>query len=349
MASPPSRRERSEPPRPTDRDPSEVTRLDGQLLSDLWVFRAAARFGSLTAAAQRLGVSQGAVSQRILRMESRLGAPLFLRRKGRISLTEEGRSIFDAMTRVSLVLNDSLGRIERLHRTALVVSCVPSLATEWLVPRLQEFYERHPGIEIFVRAELAPSTPERLEAERVDLVLDYRPDAPADLHQLGELREWIIPVCSPRYRDGLAASPPLAPTLLHDDLACLGLPAEFEWNSWRDAQRRPWPHAPGPGRHFNLAHLAYHAAMGDQGVAIGRALLLHRLLNRGELVRAIDVPPVPGSVYRILAGRPGAANSAVRVFAAWCLQAMSATQAASLALLAPTGSAADLIDRLERR
>ena len=49
-----------------DRD---AHRLDTQLLSDLWVFRAAARFGSITAAARRLNVTQGAVSQRVLRLE----------------------------------------------------------------------------------------------------------------------------------------------------------------------------------------------------------------------------------------------------------------------------------------
>lgn len=316
-------------------DAPDARKLDTQLLSDLWVFRAAARFGSVTAAAQRLSVSQGAVSQRILRLEGRLGTPLFIRQKGRMALTESGKSLLDAMTQVAQVLNDSLSRIERLQSKAIVVSCVPSLAMEWLVPHLEEFYHLHPGVEVFVRSEMFPSTPDRLEDEGIDLIIDYQPEQPAGLHQLAELQEFVFPVCSPRYRARLGDPDETeVPVLLQDDLSRWQAPADIEWSSWRQAAGSDWPGRPVPVRHFNLAHLANHAAMCDQGVAIGRAVLVSRLLAKGELVPALDSAPVAGSIYRVLTNRPGDARSAVRQFAKWWAESMAQTQAETFALLA---------------
>lgn len=309
----------------------DARRLDAQLFSDLWVFRAAARLGSFTLAGQRLGVSQGAISQRVSRLEARLGTPLFLRHKGRIALTENGKSLLGAMTQVASILNDNLSRIEGVQRKAIVVSCVPSLATEWLVPHLEEFYSVHPGIEVFVRSEMFPSTPERLEDDGVDLVIDYQPEAPVGLEQLSLVQEFVFPVCSPGYRDRLRGG--LAPVLLQDDLSYWDAAADFEWSSWRASAKSDWPGSPSAIRHFNLAHLTYHAAMCGQGVALGRAVLVNRLLNSGQLVLAIDGPPVPGSFYRILTTRPGKANSPIRRFAKWCGEAMTKTQATTIALV----------------
>jgi LysR family glycine cleavage system transcriptional activator len=319
----------------TPEEAPDARRLDAQLLSDLWVFRAAARLGSLTGAAQRLGVTQGAVSQRVLRLEARLGAPLFLRQKGRIALTDAGKSLLEAMTQVALVLNDSLSRIERLQRKAIVVSCVPSLATEWLVPNLEGFYQLHPGIEVFVRAEMVPSTPERLEDEGIDVIIDYQPEPPVGLHALAEFQEFVFPVCSPRYRASvLGPDSTEAPVLLQDDQSCWDAPADYEWASWRRAAGSNWPGQPSSTRHFNLAHLANHAAMCDQGVAMGRAVLVNRLLSKGELVQATDDPPVKGAFYRVLTNRPGDARSPVRQFAKWWSEAMINTQTMTFALLA---------------
>lgn len=318
----------------------DVHRLDAQLLSDLWIFRAVARFGSITAAAARLGVTQGAVSQRVLRLEGRLGAPLFVRQKSGVALTEAGSSLLASMTQVALILNDSLSRIQHLHRKAIVVSCVPSLATEWLVPHLDEFYRLHPGVEVFVRSELAPSTADRMEENGVDIIIAYEASPPPDLHELAAIQEYVFPVCSPRYRRDLDEGGGEVGNLvlLHDDVPWWGGAADSEWSGWREAAGANWPASPSGSRHFNLAHLAYHAAMLDQGVAVGRSIIVNRLLSKGELVPATRYPPVAGSTYRALAHRPGDARSAVRQFAGWWRDAMARTQSQTLALLAPESS-----------
>lgn len=319
----------------TDIEGQDAYRLDAQLLSDLWIFRAAARFDSFTAAAPHLGVTQSAVSQRVLRLEARLGTPLFVRHKSRIALTDAGKNLFDAMNQVASLLNGTLSRIGRVRRQAIVVRCVPSLAVEWLVPHLEDFYRQHPGITVFVRAELAPSTAERLEEDDIDVVIDYQPLPASDLHELASLQEQVFPVCSRRYRSLLdgpeGRSFPLV--LLYDTAPWQsGLPTA-EWEGWRKGRGTDWPGRTAGMRHFNLAHLAYHTAMCDRGVAIGHAVIANRLLSKGELVVAVDGPPAPGAYYRISTNRPCDARSPVRLFAKWWREAMEETQAQTLALL----------------
>ena len=306
-------------------------RLDAQMLSDLWVFRAAASTGSITAAAGRLNVTQSAVSQRILRLEARLGAPLFMRTKSRMLLTEAGTVLLQAMTEVGMVLNDALGRMAPIEHEALVVSCSPSLATDWLVPNLESFYQVHPGIEVFVRAELGVSTVNRLNDEGVDVLIDYA-SPPTDLRELATVEDFVFPVCSRQTRERLDGPDgetfPLV--LLHDD------PNEVEWGLWRKANGCAWPERPVANRLFNLAHLAYQAAMAHQGVAIGRSIIVHRLLHMGALVVAVDAGPGPAGAYRLLTNRTSETNSPVRKFASWWRESMLHTQAQTLAALALT-------------
>jgi len=314
-------------------DEADAYRLDAQLMGDLWIFRAAARFGSITAAARRLGVTQGAVSQRVLRLEARLGTQLFVRQKSRIALTDAGADLTAAMVDVAGILNGAISKIHRQQRAAIVVSCFPSLATEWLVPHLEDFYQENPGVEIFVRSELHPSTTERMEDEGIDIAIDYSPQPVEGLHELASIQELIFPVCSRDYRQRLNDEADAAVTLLHDDVPWIGGSAGAEWSAWRSAAHSDWPAQSEAERHFNLAHLAYHAALCNQGVAIGRAVVVNRLMQKGELVAATPIPPVPGATFRILTHRPGGPQSPAQRFAAWWSRTMRRTQLDTLDLL----------------
>lgn len=308
-------------------------RLDAQLVSDLWIFRLAARFGSLTAAAERLQVTQGAVSQRVNRLEGRLGTVLFRRTRGGLTLTEAGQGLFEAMNDVAGTLSRTLSRFDRVQRRSLVISCLPSLATEWLVPHIDSFYAANPDVELFIRAELFAPSVERMEDEGIDVVIAYQADPPGDLQELAVLDEMIAPVCSRDYlREMDAAEVPPPITRLHDDVPWPGGPREFEWDAWT-AQHPVWAQNVISERHYNLAHLAYHAALCGQGVAMGRSVLINRLLTRGELILATSLPYVRGASYRIMTHRPGPASSPVRRFASWLRAEMAESQQQTLAML----------------
>lgn len=313
---------------------NDAHRLDAQLLSDLWVFRAAGRFGSITAAARQLGVTQGAVSQRVIRLEARLNTSLLVRNKSRITLTGTGELLMEAMTNVANILNDSISKVHQHRRGAIVLSCVPSLATEWLVPQLQSFYLEHPGIEIFLRSEFIAITPERLDDEGIDVAIDYTPSLGDGLQELASVRELLFPVCSRAYADLLAADPGQPFVRLHDAVPFIGAEPNQEWDDWRQATGSTWPdERNGEDRHFNLSILAYHAATCDQGVAMGRAAIVHRLISRGELRAASQCAPVPGPSYRVVTHRPGDVRSPARLFADWWARKVKETQQQTLTLI----------------
>lgn len=325
--------------RKTGEDERDAYRLDAQLLSDLWIFRAAARFGSITAAAQHLNVTQGAVSQRVLRLESRLGVELFRRHKGKIVLTTTGRTVLDAMNNVSTGLTEALGRIDSSGRAALVVSCSPSLATEWLMPNLQEFYRDCPGIELMVRAEISGPSASWMEQQRIDVLIDYMHAEAPDLVELATVQEYTFPVCSRAYRRHLDAQPPgeRSVVLMHDDDAWQeGEVSGSEWQEWLIAAGDRRDFSIKSERHFNLAYLAYQAAVYGQGVAVGRAISVNRMLMSGDLVAAVDLPPIASAHHRVFALRAVAADSPAARFAAWVEKGMLKTQQATFDQLAPT-------------
>ena len=120
----------------------------------LIAFSAAAKHLSVTRAANELALTESAVSRQIAQLETHLGVKLFHRIKKRISLTHAGAAY---STRVAQT-------IERIERDALEimgyeadgavldVAALPTVGAQWLIPRLPDFYARHPGIAVNVSA-----------------------------------------------------------------------------------------------------------------------------------------------------------------------------------------------------
>ena len=125
-------------------------------LNTLRVFEAAARHGSFVRAAQELHVTHGAVSRQIRQLEASLGVDLFERRNRAVFLTPAGDQLHAAATDAFEILTDSIDRIaRRAMSSTLVVSCEPTLAMRWLIPRLSRFQARHPAIQVHLFAALA--------------------------------------------------------------------------------------------------------------------------------------------------------------------------------------------------
>ncbi len=117
----------------------------------LKTFHAAAETGSLTAAAEKLKISQSAASRQITALEDQLDTPLFHRHARGLTLTEQGHILFatvDEMARkVSLAQStviDSRGQA----RGKLRVSAPISLGSNWLMSVLPEFLTTYPDIDL---------------------------------------------------------------------------------------------------------------------------------------------------------------------------------------------------------
>lgn len=316
-------------------DERDIRGLDGQLLSDLWVFLAAARVSSIGAAAAQLNVTAGAVSQRVLRLEARLKVELFRRSGGKVALTDAGGVMLEAMNRASLVLNNAIASIDTSKRTSIVVSCGTSLAVEWLVPRLQDFYRECPDIELLVRAQSIIPSASFMTADAVDVLIHCSHRRCDDLVEIACVRELIFPVCSPEYRARLHALPVAERTVvaMHDVEPWLeGESPRAQWQEWLEWAGARRGFEIGAERLFNQASLAYQAAMYGQGVAIGHAVGVNGLLMTNKLVPLFDGPAMPSACYRILARTDEATDSPIRRFAAWVARNMARTQQETIAL-----------------
>jgi len=285
-------------------------------------FEAAARLLSFTKAAEELFLTQSAVSRQVQALEEHLGVTLFERRHREIRLTDAGRQLHRSATDALQLLTETATRL-RTQRTIrpLTVSCSIGFASLWLVPRLLEFREAHPEIDIRIDAN---NRLVDLERERVEVAVRYCPwrDAPADSHEL--FKDEVYAVCAP----SLAAREdrPLAvPADLRHHVLLHYAGADTHWmpGSWRDKfAAMGLPDLEGGGAlHFNQYDQLIQAALAGQGVALGVGPLVRRHLQQGLLVALFDALRFPSPRGYYLLTAPFAADRPdVAAFSAWMVE-----------------------------
>ena len=136
-------------------------------------FHMVAHEGNLTRAAQRLNVSQSAVSTQIRLLEERLGHPLFERRGRALILTEAGRIALDhadAIFETGDELLNTLGERDSRQRQVLRVGSQATLSRNFQIGFLQPLIGRD-DVEIVIRSGALGELLAGLEAHRIDIVL----------------------------------------------------------------------------------------------------------------------------------------------------------------------------------
>ena len=117
----------------------------------LKIFYAVAEAGSFTSATVVLNISQSAISRQIQSLEEDLNVKLFERHARGLTLTENGEYVYKTAREVISKLKEvetSLGDKKNKPTGKLTVSTVVSFGTTWLTPRIQEFMQLNPEIEI---------------------------------------------------------------------------------------------------------------------------------------------------------------------------------------------------------
>ncbi|TDR88189.1 LysR family transcriptional regulator [Enterovirga rhinocerotis] len=153
--------------------------LGGVSLQQIVTFLTIAETRSFRAAAERLHISQSALSVRVRQLEAALGVVLLHRTTRSVHLTLQGRS---AQTSLQRVCSD-LQRVVRdlrdeaaLQRGSATVAVLPSLAITLLPGIMQAFAEAHPGVEIRLRDADSKSALAMVRRGDVDMSIQSRPD-----------------------------------------------------------------------------------------------------------------------------------------------------------------------------
>lgn len=282
-------------------------------MSLLRAFEAAARLQSITAAADELNLTQGAVSRQIRALEELLGSDLFVRERQTIRLTLAGetyaREIREALRRI---YSATLGFRANPKGGTLNLAILPTFGTRWLAPRLPDFLRDNPGITINLTTRLAPFD---FSLEQVDAAIHFGgPDWPgAELAFL--MTETVVPACSPalykEYRFGTPSDLLRAP-LLH----LISRPDAWErWFNMHGALAESVH-----GMLFDQFATLAQAATSGLGLAMLPEFLIQDELARGDLVKALDLPMQSTEQYYLAWPASRSAYSPLMAFRQWIVQ-----------------------------
>jgi DNA-binding transcriptional LysR family regulator len=143
-------------------------------LNHLAVFHAVAQTGSMTLGAERLDISQPAVTKQVQELEGALGVHLFDRIGRRVHLSQAGEILADYARRLFALAHeaeDAMADVRAVKRGKLLIGASTTIGTYLLPGVLAEFWRRQPRIELRVQIENTEQVHRRLAAHELDLGL----------------------------------------------------------------------------------------------------------------------------------------------------------------------------------
>ncbi|WP_300513669.1 LysR substrate-binding domain-containing protein [Aliiroseovarius sp.] len=284
--------------------------------SGLTAFYAAARHGTLTAAAGELNVSQPAISRRIAALEADLGCALFDRSRKPVRMTQQGRDLLQALHGGFGQIESAVTRLRAAAKARVVTVTAPSgLVGFWLIPKLGELEDAFPEVTIRIISQ------EYGEAVRPgDVVIRFglpENERPEETRLLGDQ---VYPVASPLYlsRRGMSAET--------HDLAAMTLltmeTARSQWHDWPSWFKAAGEEMPDGARVLDFSSYAMlvNAALAGQGVCLCWDGVLDGFLETGAMVRLEGHSETSTRGYFLSLRDGDAAGRDVRAIGAWIVK-----------------------------
>jgi LysR family transcriptional regulator, glycine cleavage system transcriptional activator len=284
-------------------------------LNALRAFEAAARLESFKDAAAELGVTHGAISRHVRLLEDWLGPPaLFRRLNRRVELTPTGAALLTetapALDRLAAAADRHQARAGQAPPAVLRVNALATFSLRWLLPRLAQFRDLHPEIEVRLSTSNEPVDALR---EPYDLIIRGGPDTFYGFTCRLFLTEQRLPVCSPALLERLPLND-VADLQQHTLLHASTLPRL--WSDWLAAAGA---HDLEPAGSLTLDHfyLALQAALDGLGVAMGPTALVADDLAAARLIVPFPTPALPARAYHAYLPDARASDPAVTAFCEW--------------------------------
>jgi DNA-binding transcriptional LysR family regulator len=291
-------------------------------LNALRAFEAAARLGTMKAAAAELGVTPGAVSRQIALLEETIGLALFAGSRIRPELTPTGEALLPGLTDAFDQIQETLQKARHTASVTLDVQCLGSFSLRWLIPRLDRFQSQHPDITLRLTTTASPEKSGRNTSEQFDLSIFAEIDTPGP----GDLfSEQLGPVAAPAL---LTGNTPITPAELLQLPRLTTRTRRDVWTFWCAACNLPEVEAKADGRDFEHYYYTLQAAIAGLGVAIAPYHLVADDLVSGRLIAPFGFL-ASGYQYRL---HQKSASATATAFIQWLRQELAES------ILAPTSA-----------
>ena len=288
-----------------------------RLLNNLQCFEVAARHQSYSKAAQEMFVSQAAVSQQMRHLENKLGVILFIRHGRQMRLSHEGEILYKACQAGFSTIIDGLNAIKNEGVEGdLVVSSTQAFCALWLMPRLYQFSQLHPEININVQGS---NQVEDLQQKQIDVAIRFSTDSrklsdqALVVEQIGE--DEVLPVISRQLMNELKIKQPL--DLLQCRLFGLVNETEVNWQNWFAAVGLDVDIPTERKTHVTSSDLALSAVLSGHGAMLASKTMVGSYLASGQLV----APFTPGHPNRwkshLVYLRQSSKQARIQVFCDW--------------------------------
>ncbi|SDQ18614.1 LysR family transcriptional regulator [Pseudovibrio sp. Tun.PSC04-5.I4] len=283
------------------------------------IFEICSMYQNFTAAAEHLGISQGAVSQQIKALEYALGVELFIRKGRHVILSPVGSRVLEAQKRAFEGIRQAtqIGQEEQ-RKSNLSILVHPGFSVRWLLPRLSEFQLENPDVNLTI-----------MTATDLADFRDFTADA-AILYTPLQQQDWLsqdflIPVASPEFMathelnelsqeaavQKMVSLPMLgeAPTHTNDT-----------WETWANEGKLQIPL--DQIQRFPHSNMSLLLSELGQGIAMGRWCLIADALNSGILVPVVKKRVKANAGYLLYANPNRGQNCGLSRFEDWLKQAM---------------------------
>jgi LysR family transcriptional regulator, glycine cleavage system transcriptional activator len=282
-------------------------------LSAVRAFEAAARHGSFTRAAVELGMTQAAVSYQIKLLEERLGLPLFQRQARRVVLNEAGERLASSVMDSFDGLRAAFAAVTETAEGVLSIQALPTIASNWLVPRLGLFQCENPGLAVRMVTQVGPHDPQR---DDCDVAIHRGGGQWPGLEAHWLMKSEFTPLCGPNLFRDLGRPPQPA-----DLLQVNRIGKTQAWDQWFAAAGVNSEATPVEAR-FDLSvqQLEVTAALASNGAAMCSPIFFRRELSEGLLIQPFELMLAGGNDYWLTYPKRRRIARKISLFRDWLLE-----------------------------
>lgn len=294
-----------------------------QLPSMNWLraFEAAARRESFTAAAQELNRTAAAVSYQVRSLEDQLGFPLFERLGNGLRLTDMGRAYLPPVRKAFEDLSlSTAGLFGPAGSRPITIRTTISFAILWLAPRIREFRQLHPDIDIRLCSAVWADA---LSPDELDLEIRLGDGNWRGYQAERVTRETAVPMCSQSTRETHGPFDSLADLQEHDLIHIMGF--ENLWMRWFNEMGVDTPQV-GHGISVDTALAAIELAATSQSHVMLLSSFADSAMVRSRLVPAVNAPiSLDQGHYLLIPESSDQTRSEVLLFRSWLFDAATPT------------------------